>query len=57
MEKFAYYGHIHEILRISYHFFEIHIVDVTWYEVVKGGHQPFIKVAHNGFVVVDSRQL
>ena len=57
MEKFTYYGHIHHILGVSYRSFEIHILDVAWYEVVKGGHRPSIKVAHNGFVVVDTKQL
>lgn len=57
LEKFTYYGHIQEILAVSYRSFEIHILDVKWYEVVKGGHRPSIKVAQNGFVVVDSKRL
>ena len=57
LEKFTYYGHIQDILGVSYCSFELHILDVAWYKVVKGGHRPSMKVAQNGFVVVDSKRL
>ncbi|MCO5603700.1 hypothetical protein L7F22_057851 [Adiantum nelumboides] len=37
--------------------FDIHILDVKWYATVTGGQRPSIKVAQNGFVVVDSIRL
>ena len=57
MEKFTYYGHIQDILKVPYRSFEVHILDVAWYKVAKGGHRPSMKVAQNGFVVVDSKRL
>ena len=56
-QKYTYYGHISEILAIGYHSFELYILDVKWYQVVIGRPRPSIKVAQNGFVVVDSRCL
>ena len=35
-EKYTYYGQIHQKLRIGYHSFELHILDVKWYQAVKG---------------------
>ena len=56
-QKYTYYGHISEILAIGYQSFELYILDVKWYQAVIGGSRPSIKVAQNGFVVVDSRRL
>ncbi|MCO5556418.1 hypothetical protein L7F22_009967 [Adiantum nelumboides] len=57
IEKFTYYGHIDQILGIGSRSFDIHILDVKWYAAVTGGQRPSIKVAQNGFVVVDSTRL
>ena len=57
LEKFTYYGHIQDILGVSYRSFELHILDVAWCKVVKGGRRPSMNVAQNGFVVVDNKQL
>ena len=56
-QKYTYYGHISEILAIGYHSFELYILDVKWYQAVTRGPRPSIKVAQNGFVVVDSSHL
>ena len=56
-QKYTYYGHINKILAIGYRSFELYILDVTCYQSVTGGQRPSIKVAQNGFVVVDSRRL
>ena len=57
VEKFTYYGHISQILQIGYRSFELNILDVKWYQFVKGGQRPPIKVAQNGFVVGDSTHI
>ena len=57
VKKFTYYGHIHQIIGIGFRSFEIHILDVKWYAAVTEGPRPSIKVAQNGFVVVDSTRL
>ena len=42
---------------IGYRSFDLHILDVKWYESVREGQRPSIKEAQNGFVVVDARRL
>ena len=44
-------------MAIGYRSFELYILDVKWYQVVIGRPRPSIKVAQNGFVVVESRRL
>ncbi len=49
VEKFTYYGHIHQIIGIGFRSFEIHILDVKWYAAVTQGQRPSIKVAQEWF--------
>ena len=57
LQEFTYYGHIHQILGIGFQYFDLHIFDVEWFQVEKGGLCPSIKVALNSFVIMDSKRL
>ena len=56
-QKYTYYGHVSEILAIGYCSFELYILNVKLYQAVIRGPRPSIKLAQNGFVVVNSRRL